>query len=91
MNFRHQNEQEPLGVVAVFDQLNIFTPDRRQSKSSYQSTNADKKSLETVFRLPFVAMENSVSNNFLSMFMDSILNVSNKLPVNHIHLTLDNI
>ena len=41
----------------------IFTPDRRQSKTCQQSTNAVKKSLETVFSIA-MAIENSVFNDF---------------------------
>ena len=48
-------------------------------KRSKQSTNADQKSIETVFSIVIcrllgdkMAIENSVSNEFLSTFLDSI-------------------
>ena len=52
-------------------QFNSTTPDRRQSKTLYQSTNADQKLQETVFLIAIcrptwqhMAIKNSVSNDF---------------------------
>ena len=74
-----------LFFIGYFFTIVILTTGRRQPKTLYQSTNADQKSL--VFfdchlspNWRQMAIENSVSNDFLSSFVDSINVFDCRLP-----------
>ena len=52
----------------------VITPDRRQSKTLILSTNVDQKSLETDYRLPFVATRATNGNlDWRQMAIESIV------------------